>query len=159
LGYPAGLAGEEIPLAAPIPGLAQTIEVFADESRSAAYEVAWRRRGTWFDPQLVDAFAVTGSDEAFWRSLASEGRELRARVAAMEPSDRAIEAEEHALDRASETFARVVDAKSPWTYRHSVGVAEGRSASGAGSDCRRASCASFDGPRCSTTSASSGSRT
>nr|MBA2643902.1 HD-GYP domain-containing protein [Solirubrobacterales bacterium] len=37
--------------------------------------------------------------------------------------DRVLEADEETLDRVSEAFAQVVDAKSPWTYRHSLGVA------------------------------------
>ena len=33
-------------------------------------------------------------------------------------------ADESQLDRVAEAFARVIDAKSPWTYQHSLGVAE-----------------------------------
>jgi len=50
-------------------------------------------------------------------------RELRARVAALEPAEHLLGADEDALDRVSEAFARIVDAKSPWTNSHSAGVA------------------------------------
>ena len=33
-------------------------------------------------------------------------------------------ADEECLDRVAEAFAKVVDAKSPWTYQHSTRVAE-----------------------------------
>ena len=56
-GMPDGLCGEEIPLAARILCLAQTIEVFhAAEGLRSARKMALRRRGRWFDPALVDAF-------------------------------------------------------------------------------------------------------
>ena len=35
-----------------------------------------------------------------------------------------IVADDERLDLAAEAFARVIDAKSPWTYRHSHGVAD-----------------------------------
>src|SRR5271165_152395 len=50
-GLPDGLRGEEIPLAARIACLAQTVEVFhANGGVSAARAIAQRRRGRWFDP-------------------------------------------------------------------------------------------------------------
>jgi len=56
-GMPDGLCGDEIPLAARILCLAQTIEVFhAAGGLKAARAMAKRRRGRWFDPALVDAF-------------------------------------------------------------------------------------------------------
>ena len=40
-----------------------------------------------------------------------------------EPEDRVQRADDERLDRVAEAFAMIVDAKSPYTGRHSVGVA------------------------------------
>jgi HD-GYP domain-containing protein (c-di-GMP phosphodiesterase class II) len=72
----------------------------------------------WFDPALVDALADIERDDPFWATLDS------AAVAAVEPADRVLVADDDGLDRIAEAFARVVDAKSPYTGRHSEGVAE-----------------------------------
>jgi putative nucleotidyltransferase with HDIG domain len=75
--------------------------------------VARRRRGTWFDPVLVDALQDTAGDRDFWGALPT------ANPSAWEPSSRVLVADEPRLDQIAEAFAGVIDAKSPWTYRHS----------------------------------------
>jgi HD-GYP domain-containing protein (c-di-GMP phosphodiesterase class II) len=121
-GKPAGLAGEEIPLLARIACLAQTVELFhAEGGVDAALGVARGRAGRWFDPALVRALEGTRRDAAFWRGL-REG-DARADVAALEPDDRVLLADQARLDQVAEAFARVIDAKSPYTARHSEGVA------------------------------------
>jgi HD-GYP domain-containing protein (c-di-GMP phosphodiesterase class II) len=118
-GYPEGLRGEAISPLARVVALAQTMEVFlARGGPAAACAVARERRGTWFDPALVDAVAAFEHDGAFWASLA------RPDVAAVEPADRVALADDARLDRIAEAFASVVDAKSPFTARHSAGVAD-----------------------------------
>ena len=113
-GQPRGLRGAEIPLLGRILCLAQTAEIFhAEGGVPAAWAVARRRAGRWFDPALVDAFGTIRDDTAFWHSLPDEG------VAAWEPGERLLHAGEERLDRIADAFAGVVDAKSPWTYRHS----------------------------------------
>jgi HD-GYP domain-containing protein (c-di-GMP phosphodiesterase class II) len=113
-GQPRGLRGEEIPLLGRILCLAQTVEVFhAAGGMRAALTVARRRRGRWFDPALVDALGTLRADAAFWASLPKGG------AASWEPEDRLLMADDARLDRIAEAFAGVVDAKSPWTYRHS----------------------------------------
>ena len=47
-----------------------------------------------------------------------------AQVALAEPKTRALSADVERLDTVAEAFALVIDAKSPWTFRHSNGVAE-----------------------------------
>jgi HD-GYP domain-containing protein (c-di-GMP phosphodiesterase class II) len=122
-GQPLGLAGPAIPLLGRIVGLAQTVEVFFTAyGRDAACDMAEERRGKWFDPDLVEALASIRRDGSFWECLA--GDDLESHVAALEPQERALTADEGRLDRVAEAFARVIDAKSPWTYRHSEGVAE-----------------------------------
>ncbi len=118
-GAPAGLAGDEIPLLARILCLSQTVEVFhARGGIRAARRVARRRRGRWFDPALVDALEPVFRDRAFWDTLE------RCDISAYEPADRVLTADDERLDRIAEAFARVVDAKSPFTARHSERVAE-----------------------------------
>src|SRR4051812_40600753 len=62
-GQPRGLRGEEIPLLGRILCFAQTMEIFAAAGGfRAAWGVARKRRGGWFDPGLVDAFRALGDD-------------------------------------------------------------------------------------------------
>ncbi len=118
-GYPAGLAGDQISLPGRLLCLAQTAEVFwRHGGPAAACEVARRRRGTWFDPVLVDVLLALEHDARFWRSLQTPA------VAALEPPDRVLVADDQRLDRVAQAFASVVDAKSPYTSRHSLGAAE-----------------------------------
>ncbi|HEX6041272.1 HD-GYP domain-containing protein [Longimicrobium sp.] len=121
-GIPLGLAGEQIPLLARIAGLAQTVETYHSVfGFQAALGVARDRAGKWFDPDLVRALHSLRADGAFWAGL-SDG-DARARAAALEPADRVLTADEERLDRIAHAFARVIDAKSPFTFRHSEGVA------------------------------------
>src|SRR4051794_17862631 len=118
-GQPAGLKGEEIPLLGRILCLAQTLEIFhADGGVRAAWAVARGRRGRWFDPDLVDAFGAIRRDRDFWAALATPD------VSAWEPPERVLAIDEPRLDRIAEAFAGVIDAKSPYTARHSGRVAE-----------------------------------
>ncbi|HEX8325760.1 MAG TPA: HD domain-containing phosphohydrolase [Tepidisphaeraceae bacterium] len=120
-GHPEGLKGDDIPLLARILGLAQTFEVFAiSQDVDAAFDMAAARRGTWFDPQLVDALQSFRGDDAFWTTFFSESPETAA--VGLEPQDQTVDLDEDRLDRIASGFARVVDAKSPWTYQHSTGV-------------------------------------
>ncbi len=98
--------------------MAQTAEVFWSRGgAAAACGIARTRRGSWFDPALVDALLILEHDEAFWRSLETPD------VAALEPPDRVVRADDARLDRVAEAFASVVDAKSPYTAHHSDAVA------------------------------------
>jgi HD-GYP domain-containing protein (c-di-GMP phosphodiesterase class II) len=113
-GQPRSLRGEEIPLLGRILCLAQTAEIFhAHGGVGAAWGIARRRRGRWFDPALVDALGALRDDAAFWASLPE------ADASAWEPEDRRLTVDDERLDRIADAFAGVVDAKSPWTYRHS----------------------------------------
>jgi putative nucleotidyltransferase with HDIG domain len=113
-GQPRGARGEEIPLGARILCLSQTAEIFHRAGGvRAAWAVARRRRGRWFDPALVDALGAIRADHAFWAELADGD------VSRWEPADRVLHADDEWLDAISLAFAGVVDAKSPWTYRHS----------------------------------------
>jgi putative nucleotidyltransferase with HDIG domain len=122
-GHPDGLKGDKIPLLARILNLAQTVEVFIREyDLTAACEMARTRSGTWFDPELVQIFLAIQSDEPFWQLFNSPSPSDA--TAAFEPQDSMLLADASLLDRIAEGFSQVIDAKSPWTYRHSEGVAK-----------------------------------
>ncbi len=113
LGQPHGLKGAEIPLAARILCLAQTVEVFHYVGGvDAACRVALRRSRRWFDPELVDALVSFRADRDFWASLAAPD------VSTVEPSDRVLIADQDRLDRIALAFGDVVGAKSTWTRQH-----------------------------------------
>ena len=113
-GQPHGLCGTEIPLAARIMCLAQTVEIFhRARGVGGAYRVAAKRRGHWFDPALVDALGGCRADAGFWASLAEQD------LSTVEPADRVLIADDDRLDQIAEAFAAVIDAKSPWTQQHS----------------------------------------
>ncbi|TWT31197.1 Cyclic di-GMP phosphodiesterase response regulator RpfG [Posidoniimonas corsicana] len=122
-GHPQGRQGLEISPLARIAGLAQTYEVFLSQlGRDAADSMAVARRGGWFEPALVDALTGLAADDRLWIELASATPDEA--VAVYEPADRVMMIDEAGIDRVAEGFARVVDAKSPWTFRHSDEVAK-----------------------------------
>jgi HD-GYP domain-containing protein (c-di-GMP phosphodiesterase class II) len=122
-GIPDGLAGDEIPLLARVMAIAQTLEVeLTRGGRSHALDVVAGRAGTWFDPALVRDLGLAARDPEFWEGLDGE-QDVHAVLAPLEPGDRLIVADDARLDRVAEAFARVIDAKSPYTARHSDGVA------------------------------------
>jgi HD-GYP domain-containing protein (c-di-GMP phosphodiesterase class II) len=122
-GMPLGLSGDRIPLLGRVVGLAQTMEVFASRyGVEPALAVMRERRGTWFDPDLVDALLSLRGDAGFWSRVLSE--DPCRHLGALEPEEEILVADEARLDGIAAAFARVIDAKSPYTYRHSEGVAE-----------------------------------
>ncbi|WP_161604736.1 HD-GYP domain-containing protein [Roseiconus nitratireducens] len=122
-GEPSNLRGDQIPLLGRIVCLAQTVEVyFTTFGRVAALDVAQQRSGTWFDPELVQALWSFQSDQDFWSQL--DRSDARSAIAAFEPTEQRMYVDEDRLDAIAEGFADVIDAKSPWTCRHSFGVAE-----------------------------------
>ena len=122
-GYPDGLKHESIPILARIVGLAQVVEIFASEEGAArAVTVAKQRRGSWFDPALVDAFVGISGDARLWEECTSPA--LEETIARAEPEGREISADEKRLNDIAVAFSWVIDAKSPYTYHHSERVAD-----------------------------------
>jgi putative nucleotidyltransferase with HDIG domain len=121
-GKPEGLAGEAIPIHARIALLAQVIDVFvtADGAPAALNEVR-RRSGTWFDPQLVQAFEHVAQESAFWSALSAP--DIAQSVLALEPASHEVAIDDDYLDDIAAAFGQVVDAKSPYTSGHSARVA------------------------------------
>jgi putative nucleotidyltransferase with HDIG domain len=119
-GQPEGLRGEAIPLLARIMNLAQTVDVFyATYGVEATIGMARQRSGRWFDPALVRAFESLAKRESLWADMDNASR----RVIEMEPAQPVFEANDETIDNICLAFADVIDAKSPFTYRHSAGVA------------------------------------
>ena len=158
-GQPYNLKGDGIPLLARILGLAQTAEVFSStHGAEAAFDMAARRRGTWFDPVIVEALVATAQGPQASGTLLAEGDTL-AQISAVEPADEIQTIDDDRLDLVAEAFALVIDAKSPWTFRHSKGVADHQRRDRTRDRLlARATCATCVAPRCCTTSASWASR-
>ena len=118
-GRPRGLSGRDIPIGARIALLAQVVDVFglAHGAAAARDEVAGRS-GTWFDPDLA-RLASDVIDDDIW----AEGANLEVRAMAHAPAQDAWLMDEDILDEVVAGFARVIDAKSPFTYGHSARVA------------------------------------
>ena len=125
-GYPNHLRGGEIPLLSRVLAVAQHLDVFATEkSPELAISVLCERRNRWFDPELVEVVLQLDEQGRLWSQCRSTDPHEATRevVLDLQPEiSTHIDAEE--IDRICEAFAAVVDAKSPFTYRHSKGVAE-----------------------------------
>jgi len=121
-GYPEGLRGGEIPLLACIMNVSQTIDVFAHRSgpRSAVQAVT-ERSGRWFDPEIVRVVQSLENDRELWQQM--QDSDARGHVLRMEPGV-ALPASPERINSICHAFAQVIDAKSPYTFHHSVGVAE-----------------------------------
>jgi HD-GYP domain-containing protein (c-di-GMP phosphodiesterase class II) len=118
-GDPGRIHGEDIPILGRILCLSQSAEIaWQRGGPDAVVEVARQRRGTWFDPRLVDVLVALRADSAFW------ARVRLTDVSDLEPEDRAEVADDARLDHIAEAFASVIDAKSPFTSAHSQGVAD-----------------------------------
>jgi HD-GYP domain-containing protein (c-di-GMP phosphodiesterase class II) len=119
-GVPKGARGGEILLTSRLVALADVVEVFHRAGGTdAAIAVARQRRGTQFDPRVVDVFA-------------DEAASLFADLDAVPSWDAVISAEPALgtwlagpdLDAALEAIADFTDVKSPYTIGHSRAVAD-----------------------------------
>ena len=126
-GYPDGLKwAKRFALLSRICSIVQNLDVFATEdSIDAAMKVLRRRSGIWFDPSLVRVVERLHAEGGFWDHClkTSTVEETRQAALALDPGERTDLTPER-IDRICEAFASVVDAKSPFTYKHSVGVAD-----------------------------------
>jgi len=80
-----------------------------------------RRSGTNFSPELVDAFLTASRTEAFWLLL--EPRSIQTFLQEKLAHTAQVQATDAELKQVARLFARIVDAKSPFTAQHSQGVA------------------------------------
>jgi HD-GYP domain-containing protein (c-di-GMP phosphodiesterase class II) len=122
-GYPNHLLGEEIPMFSRIANLCQTLEVFYEaRGEEDALDAIRARSGRWFDPELVAAAMSLSKQGLLWLGL--DSKDLLENVLAMEPEQRRLIADDATVDSICLAFADIIDAKSPFTYQHSNGVAD-----------------------------------
>jgi putative nucleotidyltransferase with HDIG domain len=123
LGYPVGLAGDAIPILSRILLIAQTFEAYwTEQGLRPALAMLQTRSARWFDPALVRCVETFRRDGAWWTTLTDMER-LTETVVALEPGDIPLGATEDRIDAIASAFASVIDAKTPFTYRHSANVA------------------------------------
>ncbi|MDH7577125.1 MAG: HD domain-containing protein [Bacillota bacterium] len=132
-GNPSLLKKKEIPLASRIIHLADRIDVLRMRGTFILHQTGEITRriqegaGKHFDPELVEAYSYLADREVFWLDLAaflsptgplpflSSQPAARGDFPSLSLSD---------LDQLALFFARVIDEKSSFTYRHSRFVAE-----------------------------------
>jgi putative nucleotidyltransferase with HDIG domain len=120
-GYPGSLRGNEIPLPSRIMALTQHLDAFASEQNEQSAAATMRERsGRWFDPELVRIAEHLHHSGKLWNRHDSS-EQLR-RVLDLAPEAGGTTAAQ--IDSVCEAFADIVDAKSSFTYRHSVGVTQ-----------------------------------
>ncbi len=131
-GLPHGSRGQDIPVEIRIVHLVDTAEVYLREGgRVAAERMLRRRRGTQFDPDLVDVFC-THADQL---TAGVQGEDAWSVALAFAPPDRVVDEAE--LDAMLVAMGDFVDLKSPYTAGHSRAVASLAEQAGA--------CAGLDG--------------
>jgi HD-GYP domain-containing protein (c-di-GMP phosphodiesterase class II) len=128
-GYPAGLKGSSIPVISRLMGIAQHLDVFCmEQGPQAAIDTLVERSGRWFDPDLTAAAVSLDKARRLFQSCLPDDPidETRAAILRLHLEGQAPEGQARLsaldIDSICETFADVVDAKSPFTYRHSIGV-------------------------------------
>jgi putative nucleotidyltransferase with HDIG domain len=117
-GKPEGRVGEAIPVASRIALVAQVADIFHKEGgRAAARAEILARRGTWFDPSVVDAFLAAEKLAVFWQAI--EGDALDRHLSDLAPARSSAPLDDDYVDDIAAAFADVIDAKSPFTAGHS----------------------------------------
>ena len=119
-GVPGDVRGQDIALSTRLFHLADVVEVFHRAGgMEAAVEVARERRGTHFDPSVVDAFCAVAGDvlgdpeaEADWHTHIAAEPTLQRRLT------------EGELDAALQAIADFTDLRSPSRAGHSRAVAD-----------------------------------
>ncbi len=121
-GHPEQRKGEAVPMFSRIALLAQVVDVFFGVGgRNAAVAELRKRRGTWFDPELVDAILAIPATDPMWSALTSKG--LDEAVFQLEAGLHEMTIDDDYLDEIAAAFGEVVDSKSPYTSGHSARVA------------------------------------
>jgi len=89
-------------------------------SRGGVRDAIARRSKSYFSPELVEAFLEASVPEAFWLTL--EERHLERYIEDAYRTARPEKADFQKLRQLAAIFAQIVDAKSPFTAQHSLGV-------------------------------------
>ena len=121
-GHPFGAKGDGVPKFSQIALISQVIDVFNTSSgRNAAMAEISVRSGKWFDPNVVKAAQSVGASSKFWDGLAMP--DIDQRLLASRPARSKWQLTDERFDKIVAGFARVIDAKSPFTHGHSTRVA------------------------------------
>ena len=121
-GQPRGLRGAAIHPLARILAACQGLDIFLNATgQERALTVLAERRGTWYDPDVVDAL-LDAAAHGLLDDLAAP--DLVGRTMSLEPGGTIRTSDDEAIDRIASAFADIVDAKSPFTGSHSQRVAD-----------------------------------
>ena len=123
-GYPQGLKGTAIPILSRLMAVSQHLDAFCMErGPQAAIDTLVDRSGRWFDPTLAAAAVALDKSRKLFHHCLPDDRvaDTREAILRLGPQEQTLLSAVD-IDAICETFADVVDAKSPFTYRHSVGV-------------------------------------
>ena len=120
-GRPEGRSGNQIPVYARIALLSQVIDIMnSSQGEVAATMEVKKRSGTWFDPELIEAFTAAAAQPNFWENL--NAADVEQIILRLEPAHYTKPVDDDFLDDIAEAFGLVVDAKSPYTAGHSARV-------------------------------------
>lgn len=125
-GLPDHLVAEDIPLLGRICAVAQHLDLFCSEfNATRAMDTLAERSGTWFDPDLVRAAQSLHQQGVLWGQClpSTEPEALQSAVLELDPGS-SVALASRDIDMVCSGFADVIDAKSPFMYRHSVGTTE-----------------------------------
>ena len=117
---------EDIPLASRIIYLADRIEALIEKDKFILNQIESirteikKRSGSWFDPELVDVFFRSSEKECFWLNLESGGyKEILKSWGKSTTTSISLSN----LESLASLMAHLIDKISPFTSRHSSGVA------------------------------------
>jgi putative nucleotidyltransferase with HDIG domain len=137
-GYPDRRARENVPMLSRIAAVAQHLDIFSTERHPEfAMRVLHDRSGRWFDPEIVKVVDSLHRQGTLWQNclatrepgatgektrIAQDNAALQS-VLDLDP-DPLRQLDPSAVDNICTAFADVVDAKSPFTFHHSIKVTE-----------------------------------
>jgi HD-GYP domain-containing protein (c-di-GMP phosphodiesterase class II) len=117
-----GLKGRDVPITARILHIAQVIELtYRFSGPEAMRKLVQDKRGTRFDPEVVDIFLTLAQQENFWETFDQLTQEA---IIEMRPSTTADQMWEGQIEQICEALADFVDIKTRETWHHSRKVAE-----------------------------------
>jgi putative nucleotidyltransferase with HDIG domain len=125
-GHPDALCGEQIPLLSRICAVAEHLDVVSGE-RGIVFAISSliERSGTWFDPELVRVALSLQLRGTLWTNCLPSASQEDSRRAVLDLDAGQLHTLGNGqIDQICEAFAEVVDAKSHFTFRHSIGVAD-----------------------------------
>jgi len=118
-----GLKGPAVPRAARILHFAQVLELmYRFGGPPATRVIAQEKRGTRFDPEIVDVFLALTQRADFWSTF--EEQSTQEALLARRPPTVADHAHEDQTERVCEVLADFIDLKTRETWHHSRTVAE-----------------------------------